>query len=189
MGLLLAVSLASFEVLGDADNGQAHGSVVGWIVVSVIGIPATAACLAVARTRSGAARAGALALAVGLLGGVLAVLTKSVVDAAAADGIMRLLSNGETYALVVVGVAGIYLQQLAFQAGALQASLPIMTVAEPLIAALLGLTLLHEHVQPGQWRAAVLVACAGLATWATIALARAQSREATAPRSSPLIKV
>jgi hypothetical protein len=70
---------------------------------------------------------------------VLAVLTKTVVDTGP-GGIVHLLASGETYALIVVGLGGTYLQQLAFQAGALHTSLLIMTVLEPMIAAILGLT-------------------------------------------------
>jgi hypothetical protein len=53
---------------------------------------------------------------------------------------LQLLASGETYALIGVGLGGTYLQQLSFQAGALHTSLPIMTVLEPMIAAILGVT-------------------------------------------------
>jgi hypothetical protein len=120
---------------------------------------------------SGAVRASLLAIAVGLLGGVLAVLTKSVVEAGS-GGVVPLFATGETYALIVVGIAGTYLQQLSFQAGALHTSLPIMTVLEPTIAAVLGLSLLHEQLRSGDLRMTVLVAAAATMAVATVALAR-----------------
>ena len=147
-GLVLTVSLSVFEILGVANNGVTHGSTLGWLIVAAVGVPVVAASVLLAHPRHGAIRAGLLAIAVGVLGGVLAVLTKSVVDTGA-SGLGNLLTAGETYGLIVVGVAGIYLQQLSFQAGALQTSLPIMTVLEPMVAVVLGLTLLHEQVQAG----------------------------------------
>ena len=182
-GLVLTVSLAVFVILGNADNGVSHASHQDWLIVAVIGVPVVAGCLIFAQPRAGAARASLLAIAVGLLGGVLAVLTKAVV-ASGGDGIVHLLTTGETYALVAVGVSGIYLQQLSFQAGALQASLPIMTVLEPVIAALLGLTLLHEQLQVGGLRMTVLVAAALAMTVATVALARARARTSTSTTST-----
>jgi drug/metabolite transporter (DMT)-like permease len=105
---------------------------------------------------------------------LLAVLTKGVA-ATAPHGVAALLSSGETYSLLVVGLAGVYLQQLAFQAGALQASLPVIAVLEPVAAAGLGMALLHEQLQATGARLAVLIAAAVGMTMATIALARDQA--------------
>jgi drug/metabolite transporter (DMT)-like permease len=172
--LLLSVSLAAFVVLSHPNAGLDFATGQAWLVVIAVGAPGVAACLALANRRSGTVRASLLAIAVGLLGGVLAVLTKAVVTAAG-DGVVALLSASETYGLIVVGLGGFYLQQLAFQAGALRASLPIMIVLEPVTAAFLGFALLHEHLQADGVRLAVL-ACAVVAmTVATIPLARAQA--------------
>lgn len=174
-GLVLGVSLAVFVTLGNPNSGASHASQRGWLIVSAIGIPIVAACLISAHPRSGATRASLLAIAVGVLGGALAVLTKAVV-ASAGDGLLHTLATGETYGLIVVGVAGIYVQQLSFQAGALQASLPIMTVLEPVIAAFLGLTLLHEQLQASGLRMTVLVLAALVMTVATVSLARERAQ-------------
>jgi drug/metabolite transporter (DMT)-like permease len=177
--LLLATSLAVFEILGRTDEGVAHGASRGWLVVAAVGAPLVAGCLINAHGRSGAIRASLLAIPVGLLGGVLAVLTKSVVDAAG-NGIIDLFRSGETYALLVVGIGGFYLQQLSFQAGALQASLPIMTVLEPVTAAVLGVTLLHERLSTDAPRQIAIAAAALAMISATIALARTQARASSA---------
>ena len=98
-----------------------------------------------------------------------------VVIAIAAGGVVHLLGSGELYGLVVVGAAGIYVQQLAFQSGALQTSLPIIAVLEPMSAALLGCALLHEHFDiAGPGRAVLGVAIAAM-TVATIKLAREEA--------------
>ena len=173
--MLLSTSLAVFEIVGRTDKGLTHGPLRGWLIVAAVGAPVVAGCLVYVQGRFGAVRASLLAIAVGLLGGVLAVLTKSVVDAGA-NGITDLLRSGETYALIAVGIGGFYLQQLAFQAGALQASLPIMMVLEPMIAAVLGVTLLHEQLRAGGPRIIAIAAAAVAMTAATVALARTQAR-------------
>lgn len=73
--------------------------------------------------------------------GVAAVLTKEVVHLVS-RGIVSLVTSFELYALIVVAVAAITLQQSAFQVGAFHASLPATTVMEPVVAAMLGLLVL-----------------------------------------------
>ena len=111
--------------------------------------------------------------------GLLAALTKSVVDAGS-GGIVHLFAAGETYALIVVGLGGAYLQQqLSFQAGALHTSLPIMTVLEPTIAAVLGLSLLHEQLRTSDPRMTVMAAAAATMAVATVALPRVHAIAST----------
>jgi hypothetical protein len=178
--LLMSVSLSVLVVLlGGASRGLHRASYQGWLIVTVVAVPLVAGCLIFAHAKSGAARASVLAIAVGLLGGALAVLTKSVVDAGS-GGVVHLLGTGETYALIVVGLGGAYLQQqLSFQAGALHTSLPIMTVLEPTIAAVLGLSLLHEQLRSGDLRMTVMVAAAATMAVATVALARVHANAST----------
>ena len=176
--LLLSGSLSVVVILGDGNRGLDRASYQGWLIVTIVAVPLVAGCLIFAHAKSGAARASVLAIAVGLLGGVLAVLTKSVVDAGS-GGVVHLLATGETYALIVVGLAGTYLQQLSFQAGDLQTSLPIMTVLEPMIAAVLGLSLLHEQLRTGDLRMTVMAAAAATMAVATVALARVHAIAST----------
>jgi drug/metabolite transporter (DMT)-like permease len=176
--LLLSGPLSVVVILGDGNRGLDRASYQGWLIVTIVAVPLVAGCLIFAHAKSGAARASVLAIAVGLLGGALAVLTKSVVDAGS-GGVVHLLGTGETYALIVVGLGGTYLQQLSFQAGALHTSLPIMTVLEPTVAAVLGLTLLHEQLQTGDLRVILLAAAALTMALATVALARVHAIAST----------
>jgi drug/metabolite transporter (DMT)-like permease len=173
-GVLLAAALAVFVVLGDPRHGVDHASTGDWLVVTCVVTPLVVACLVISHPLSGAARASLLAVAVGLLGGVLAILTKAVV-ASAGQGVVHLLATSETYGLAVVGLAGAYVQQLAFQAGDLQASLPILTVLEPVVAVLLGLTVLREDLTARGGQLVLLLLSVGVMTVATLALARAQA--------------
>lgn len=179
-GLMLAISLALFVSLGNANNGASHATHAGWLVASAIGLPIVAACLILAHPRSGSARASLLAIAVGLLGGITAVLTKAVVGSFH-HGLVHTASSAETYGLLVVGAAGIYLQQLSFQAGALQASLPIITVLEPIVAAAFGLTLLHEQLRVSGVRMVVLIFTVAAIAVSTVALARGEAHAVSDP--------
>ena len=58
------------------------------------------------------------------------------------DGIWSVLRTPELYALVLVIVAATVWQQASFQAGALTASLPTLTVAEPGVGSVLGIVVL-----------------------------------------------
>lgn len=120
-----------------------------------------------------------LGTATGWLYGFVALLSKSVVDTYVNDGLVQLLLSWELWLLVALAVIGVGLQQAAFNAGPLQASLPAMTVVEPIVAFSLGYIVLGERFQAVgvQW-VALFIALATMIS-ATIALA-ARPAEATA---------
>ena len=76
------------------------------------------------------------------------------------------------YLLVALAVTVTVLQQSAFHAGALQASVPIMLVGEPVVAVLLGVVILGEHLVVRGAGAVTLAVAVGAMTVATIALGR-----------------
>lgn len=124
-----------------------------------------------------------LGTATGWLYGFVALLSKSVVDTYVNDGLIQLLLAWELWLLVALAVIGVGLQQAAFNAGPLQASLPAMTVVEPIVAFSLGYIVLGERFQAVgvQW-VALFIALATMIS-ATIALA-ARPAEATATAST-----
>ena len=119
-----------------------------------------------------------LGTATGWLYGFVALLSKSVVDTYVNGGLVQLLLSWELWLLVALAVIGVGLQQAAFNAGPLQASLPAMTVVEPIVAFSLGYIVLGERFQAVgvQW-VALFIALATMIS-ATIALA-ARPAEAT----------
>lgn len=124
-----------------------------------------------------------LGTATGWLYGFVALLSKSVVDTYVNDGLVPLLLSWELWLLVALAVIGVGLQQAAFNAGPLQASLPAMTVVEPIVAFSLGYIVLGERFQAVgvQW-VALFIALATMIS-ATITLA-ARPAEATATAST-----
>lgn len=170
--IVLTTAVAILVVVGDPRPGHPHAEARHWVVITCVGLPLVALCLVGARVWSGARRALLLGIAAGVLFGVAAVLTKGVV-AHGGDGLIPLLTSFETYALIVVGLAATLLQQNAYQAGALQASLPATTVAEPVVATALGFLVLGEYLHTDK-ELAVLLVVALLAMFAA-AIALAQS--------------
>lgn len=79
----------------------------------------------------------------GSLWGLFSVLTKGVVDQLD-RGIPALLRAPESYVWVVVAIAATAWERSAFRAGPLTASLPAVTVAEPIVGSMLGVTVLGE---------------------------------------------
>ncbi|MGK9269493.1 DMT family transporter [Williamsia muralis] len=167
----LTLSVAVLVVVGDPRPGVERAETQHWIIICAIGLPFVAACVLLSRTGSRSRRALLLGLAGGALFGVAAVLTKGVVHLVG-RGPGALLTSVEPYALIVVAVIAISLQQSAFQVGALQASLPATTVMEPMVASLLGFVVLGEYLHADKAVAAILAIALVATVAAAVALAR-----------------
>ena len=169
---LLTIALAVFVVLAKARPGDYEASLTTSAVVAVVCTAAVSACVIVAVRTAGWRRAVLLAVAVGVLFGVVAVLTKLVMHVLTHQGVVAVLTTPVVYLLVLLGVLGVLVQQSAFHAGSLQTSVPTMLVLEPVVAVLLGAVVLGEHLDVGRWDA-VAIAIATLAMAAgTVALGR-----------------
>ncbi len=171
---LLAGAVAVIVTVGNPTAGDSRASLKTWtIVVAVLG-PALLLLVVAARVVTGPARAVSLAVVSGALWGLFAVLTKAVVGRGA-EGLWTLLQTPELYAWAAVGIAGTAWQQASFRAGSLTASLPTMTVTEPVVASALGVAVLGESMRPGDAGWLTLVIAAGLMVVSTAALARGEA--------------
>lgn len=179
---LLAGAVAVIVTVGNPTAGQARASWETWMVVLAVLVPALVVCVVGARIWSGPPSAVLLALVSGALWGVFAVLTKGVVDRID-DGLWAVLQMPELYALAAVAVAGTAWQQASFRSGALTASLPTMTVTEPVVASVLGVAVLGETMRPGESGWFTLVVAAAVMVLATVALARGEAAGAEAQAS------
>ncbi|OBG86290.1 hypothetical protein A5699_22025 [Mycobacterium sp. E802] len=173
---LLAGAVAVIVTIGNPTAGHARAPLEAWALVTAVVVPALILCLAGARRWRGPAGAMLLAVVSGTLWGVFAVLTKGVVDRLGA-GFWPLLASPELYVWAAIAVAGTAVQQSSFHAGALTASLPTMTVTEPVVASVLGIVVLGESMRPGDlgW-VSLIVAVAAMAV-ATVALARGEAAD------------
>jgi drug/metabolite transporter (DMT)-like permease len=170
--VLLTVALAVFVVLAKTEPGDYEASLPISAVVAVICTAAVMACVIVATRVIGWRRAVLLAVAVGVLFGVVAVLTKLVMHVLTHDGVRALLTAPVLYLLALLGIVAVFLQQSAFHAGSLQTSVPTMLVLEPVIAVVLGAVVLGEHLNVGGLDAAVITIAIVAMAAATVALGR-----------------
>jgi drug/metabolite transporter (DMT)-like permease len=170
--LVLTVGLAVFVLVGQPREGHYRPPVPAWALVVTIFVPFVVACVAVASRVAGRRRAALLAVAVAVLFATVAVLTKISMHRLALGGLRALLVIPAPYLLVVLAVVATVLQQSAFHAGALQTSVPTMLVLEPLVAVLLGVVVLGEHLAVTGPVAAVLPVAVLAMVAATIALGR-----------------
>jgi drug/metabolite transporter (DMT)-like permease len=175
---LLAAAVAVIVIVGNPTAGHSRASLETWTAVIAVLGPALVLCVVGARIWSGPTSAVLLALVSGALWGVFAVLTKGVVDRLD-DGLWALLRTPELYVWALVAIAGTAWQQSSFRAGALTASLPTMTVAEPVVGSVLGVVVLGETLRPGDAGWLTLIVAVAVMVVATAALARGEAAGAT----------
>ena len=169
---LLTLALAVFVALARTAPGDYEGSELPAVAVAGLSFALVGCSLLAAARFADWRRAILLALAVGVLFGVVAVLTKIEMNLLTEDGVMRVLRSPVTYALIATAVAATLLQQSAFHAGSLKASVPAMLVLEPLVAVFLGQVILGEHLTVSTPSAVALAIATGAMAVATVALGR-----------------
>lgn len=175
LALSLAGALAVFIVVGDPTEGHSDAPFSEWALpLGIVGVVIVGSVVAGKVATGPEHRALFSGAAGGLLFGVAVAFTKFVTDRVEKDP-LGALATWQTYALIGCGVAGFYLQQVAFRSGPLSASLPAVTIGEPFGAAFLGITVLDERVRSDAWALAVIAVSVAVMVLATIALSRSQA--------------
>jgi len=178
---LVAASPTSGPTLPDDDRIWQLG-------VGVLAIAVSIAALATGFGRR--YRASLLGAATGITYGIAAALIKYSTELLQDKGISAVLTAWPTYALLVVGVAGIVLNQAAYQAGPLCGALPAIVIMDPLIAVIFGVGAFGEHIEMNV--VSVLGQLAGFALM-SVAIVRlaglSKGRAADDPRCARRLKV
>ncbi|MHC5909319.1 hypothetical protein ACVNF4_36490, partial [Streptomyces sp. S6] len=119
----------------------------------------------------------------GIVSGVASALTQTVTVALTEDGALPLYQVlGIALLVAAFATAGLLLSQTAYQDG-LGAPLAMVTLANPVAAAAIGLTLLGERLQGGAAGILLAVAGAALAGYGVVLLSRATPEPAVLPES------
>ncbi|WP_433621474.1 DMT family transporter [Nocardia sp. CA-120079] len=171
----LAGALAAFLIIGDPTEGNTNAPLRDWIppLAALLGVLAVAVVVGLG-TSDPTRRALLFGTAGGALFGLAAALTEYVTELFD-GGLIHVLGSWQTWALVASGLTGLYLQQRAFQSGPLVASLPAVTIAEPLAAAFIGITVLDERFRTDHIGFAVITVAVIIMCATTIQLSRAQA--------------
>jgi drug/metabolite transporter (DMT)-like permease len=140
----VAGGIAVFLSVGDPSDGHGRATPLDWVIAfSVCGAIIVAMILAT-RKAPPHYRALGLAVATGASYALTAALTKQVVTIIDRHGVEGLFTHWPVYALAVFSIVGLILNQSAFNAGALAASLPALAVTNPVLSSILGVALFEE---------------------------------------------
>ncbi len=157
---MVTVGLAVYVIVGSPSGTTSHAPRWAWSVAALVVIVASGTCVALGRrTREPGRRALYYGLATGIVYSLTAVLTKATVDRLT-PAVFPIFGHWQIYALLIASVVGLVLNQSAFQAGHVAASLPAISVANPVLASTMGVVLFGEHLD-----------AAGAAAWALCAAA------------------
>ncbi|WP_238009440.1 DMT family transporter [Dactylosporangium sp. AC04546] len=152
-------SLAAFLIAADPRPGVTEPSVKDWLGVALWAGPVLAACLAAAWCARNAVRAVLLGVASGLLYGIAASLLKALTEQLSTEP-LAIFARGQTYALIVVGLAAVSLNQNAFQSSRIAVPLMAITIVDPAVGVVIGVTAFHEQIATDGPRVAVQVVAA-----------------------------
>ncbi|MBQ0995119.1 MULTISPECIES: DMT family transporter [Streptomyces] len=125
------------------------------------------------------------ATASGFTSGVASALTQTVTVAATDHSapVLSLQVTGVAVLVAALAAGGLLLSQTAYRGG-LGAPLAVVTLANPLAAAVIGLVLLGERLRGGPAGVLAAVAGAGLASWGVVLLTRATPAPAVPAEAS-----
>lgn len=168
--LAAVAGLAVFLVAAQPSDGHRTAGA-GALGLAAAGAVLVAALSCLVAIKVAAPHRGlAFSIGGGIGAGVTDALTKTV---ATLTGTVWLALFGDIrlYLLALVGLLTFTVQQNAFRAAGLAASLPAFAVLEPVVGSLLGMAIYHEHVGGGGIRIAVEVLAVLAAVWGIARLA------------------
>lgn len=154
----IGLGISLFVISTHPRGGSSDATTARWVItlsLAAVAVGALTAGLRAPRLRDH--RASILALAAGIVFGIVAALTKSVF-ALLSIGVGRLATSWQTYGLFALALFGLALSQRAFQAAPLSASLPTLTIADPIVGAAVGVGLFGEQLAFGGWNGVVAAA-------------------------------
>jgi drug/metabolite transporter (DMT)-like permease len=177
-----AVSVASlgvFLVLAHPSGNGVTPELGPSAAAAVVALLIVAAALLAGR-RVPARRAAALGVVTGLAFGATAALIKAVGEAFGRDA-DAIFTSWPLYALLLIGPIGFAVNQVAFQAGPLSASLPAITAVDPLASIILGVLLYDEKLHGTPLTATAEAIALVVLALSVFRLARAENREPASP--------
>jgi len=156
----VAGGLAAFLGAAAPSEGLPQTTPWRWLVVLLVIGGVMAVGIAMGRLAGGVVRPLFYGLAAGAAFGLLAALTKASTHLLG-EGAATFFTSWQPCAVAVVAAGGAIVQQSAFQAGPLPASLPVMGTVEPTVAVCIGVFAFNEHV--GTSSLALTLQAAGVA--------------------------
>jgi len=169
----VVAGLVAFLVLAAPDEaGRVNVTVSTWILLGGAVGGGMGAMVIVGRQCGLQGRAVLFALAAGTGDATMAVLTK-LLAGETDHGIHQILVSPVPYLLCGVGVAAFWLSQNAYHVGRPTVTLPIISVADPVLSSVLGVVIFGEVVHLGGFDGPVALAAAAIMATGLVVLHRA----------------
>ncbi len=155
LGLVLVLAVAAFLLASGILTAQPDqpdrlpAVLAGVAIVGAVISLVTAARWFTRRKWNSRRAAALLGVSVGAIYAGTAALIKTCAGIVATHGALALLGRWQLYALVAAGASGLFLAQMAFQAGPLAASLPATATTDPLVSVILGVAVFDEQLNTG----------------------------------------
>jgi drug/metabolite transporter (DMT)-like permease len=182
---LVTAGLAALLLVSKPSEGEDDASLLAWAVIGGGAIALAVLLFVLARGRGLAVRAGLLGTAGGILFGLAAALTKTVVSLLD-EGIGAVLWDWHLYALIIVSVAAFWLEQASLQTGALAVAVATTMAFDPLSSLVFGIALFEEALHESARGYVVSGLSLATALGGLVVLARAKGEGApTRPASAP----
>jgi drug/metabolite transporter (DMT)-like permease len=156
--VVVLVGLSMFLVIASPDE-QSTVSVAdtqGWVLCTGVILIITLVAVGAGLRATSTARAALFGVAAGIADAFMATLAKSF-SGALTHGYLHVFATWTPYAVVAGGLTAILLVSTAYQAGHPTVSLPVITVLDPLVASLIGITLFGEHLMLSGARGPIVV--------------------------------
>jgi drug/metabolite transporter (DMT)-like permease len=174
----MVVGLGSFLALARPSGGHAHASASMWMLAGIATF-GFAGLLTVAAyfpregglPPSAGRKAALLGMAAATGFGFVAAVIKEL-SSHLSQGPSGIFLNWSPYVLLLAGAAAFFLASNAYQAGPLASSQPGLTVVDPLVASLLGVTLFGERLDHHPLALAGEVLALGLLIASVVLLSR-----------------
>lgn len=167
----VSVGVAALLVVGAPTDTTHYGMAVNWFIAGGATMVATAIAVSLGLRTSGTVRGALFACAAGSLFGLQDAITKALFSHVHHDGVAVILTSWQTYALIGAAIYGLLLSQDAYSAAPLPASLPPLTVGEPIVGMAVGVGVLGEHFDVTGSRGAWEILAVLVMVWGSYALA------------------
>ena len=185
--VLLTAALAGFLLLtttGQPATARETADRLPAIVAGVLGAVLAAGCIALGRRPRAKGRSAALlGVAVGVIDAAIAALLKALSDITTRAP-LEVLISWQLYTTIALGAGVLLLNQLAFQAGPISASLPAIATINPLLSIAVGVLVYDEHISRGPGGGTLLIILLVLLCAAVVQLTRTADTGERAGRSA-----
>jgi drug/metabolite transporter (DMT)-like permease len=177
--IALTLALGVFLLVADPRGGRDNAPLAQWAIALTVSIALAGALVVAARGTRPATKAALLGSATGVGFALCAALTKAVGDQLTHSP-LGIFTHGELYALGAIGYASMTVSQLSLQTGKLAPAIATAMAVDPVVSAVLGLTLLQERLHTSTAGLVLALLALAVAMGGLIVLARREEAPAAA---------